>query len=419
MSGTGYSNAAVGFGSNVGYSTNGGNDTALFFDTPGNDTFYAYADYNQSGKPLAGMAGTGYSNAASGFVNNVAYSTNGGNDTAQFFDAPGSNTFYSYGDYNQSGKPLAGMSGTAYSNSASGFGASVGYATNGSNDTAMFFDAPGSNTFYAYADYNKSGKPSAEMSGTGYSNAAIGFGTNVGYATKGSSDTASFFDAPGNDAFYAYADYNNSGQTLAGMYGSGYSNMTQGFDTNVAYSVNGGSDTASFFDRPGNDTFYAYGDYNNGGQTLAGMYGSGYSNMAQGFGANTGYATSGGNDTALFFDAPGNDTFSSYADYNQSGRTLANMSGSGYSNSASGFGIIEAYSTNGGNDTANLFAAPGNNGLYTDLAIAQLYGTENGNNYSEEAWGFQTVNAIDEGGTNTKGQGPVNYQLNYLGNWNG
>ena len=95
------------------------------------------------------------------------------------------------------------------------------------------------------------------------------------------------------------------------------------------------------------------------------------------------------------------------------------MSGSGYSNSASGFGIIEAYSTNGGNDTANLFAAPGNNGLYTDLAIAQLYGTENGNNYSEEAWGFQTVNAIDEGGTNTKGQGPVNYQLNYLGNWNG
>ena len=30
-------------------------DTAQFFDSPGNDTFYAYADYNNSGQPLAGM----------------------------------------------------------------------------------------------------------------------------------------------------------------------------------------------------------------------------------------------------------------------------------------------------------------------------------------------------------------------------
>ena len=74
-----------------------------------------------------------------------------------------------------------------------------------------------------------------------------------------------FFDSPGNDTFYAYADYNNSGQQLAGMYGGyggGYSNSASGFGTNVGYSTNGGNDMAVFFDSPGNDTFYAYADYN-------------------------------------------------------------------------------------------------------------------------------------------------------------
>ena len=55
----------------------------------------------------------------------------------------------------------------------------------------------------------------------GYSNMAKGFGTNVGYATNGGSDTAAFFDSPGNDTYYAYADYNKSGKSLAGMFGSG------------------------------------------------------------------------------------------------------------------------------------------------------------------------------------------------------
>ena len=52
---------------------------------------------------------------------------------------------------------------------------------------------------------------------------------------------------------------------------------------------------------------------------------------------------------------------------------------------------IVGYSINGGNDTADLFGSSGNdNTLYTDAAIALLYG----NNYAEEASGFQVVNAI-------------------------
>ena len=248
----------------------------------------------------------------------------------------------------------------------------------------------------------------------------------MAFSTSGGSDTAAFFDSPGNDTFYAYADYNNSGQTLAGMYGSyaaipgGYTNSASGFGTNVAYSTNGGSDVAAFFDAPGSNTFYAYADYNSSGKPLAGMYGTvsggGYSNSASGFSTNIAYATNGGNDTAVFFDSPGNDSFYAYADYSNSGQTLAGMYGSGYTNSAKGFATMIGISSNGGSDTASLFDSPGDDTLYTDLAIASLYG--NDGDYAGQALGFAVVNAYGTaGGVNTEGQNPVNYQLNYFGTW--
>ena len=73
---------------------------------------------------------------------------------------------------------------------------------------------------------------------------------------------------------------------MYGSYGGGYTNSASGFATNVGYSINGGSDTAAFFDSPASDTFYSYADYDNSGQPLAGMYGSyggGYTNSASGF----------------------------------------------------------------------------------------------------------------------------------------
>ena len=418
-------------------------DLAELIDSPGNDTFYAYADYNGSGRPLAGMSGTGYSNMASGFGLNIGLAINGGSDTALFFDSPGNDTFYAYGGYNNGGRTLAGMYGSydgygAYYNAAAGFATNAGYSSGGS-DTASLLDAPGTtNTFSAYADYNGSGKPLAVMSGTGYSNTASGFSANIGYASTGSSDTASLFDSPGNDTFYAYADANGGGLPLAGMYGSygsfgAYYNTASGFSTNVGYS-SGGNDTASLFDSPGNDTFYAYADFNQSGRPLAAMYGSyagygQYSNMANGFATNVGYSTSGGSDTATFFDAAGNATFFAYADFNGSGRPLAGMNGSyigfgAYSNLAGGFGANLGSVTSGGNDTADLFGSSGNsssNALYTDAAIALLYGSDNSGNYAEEASGFQAVNAFAQGGTNTqtKGPDPLAYQLNLLGSWMG
>ena len=122
----------------------------------------------------------------------------------------------------RSGKPLAGMYGSlAYVISASGFATNIGYSANGGSDAAYLFASPATDTFTAYADYNNSGKPLAVMSGSfggGYSNSASGFRTTLAMATNGGSDTADSSIRRGTTRSYAYANYNNSGQPLAAMY---------------------------------------------------------------------------------------------------------------------------------------------------------------------------------------------------------
>ena len=345
-------------------------------------------------------------------------------DTAQFFDSLGNATFYAYADYNTSGEQFAEMVGSGYANSATGFGTNEAYSTSAVKDTAYFSDSPGNDTFYVYADYN-SGKPAAGMYGTygnytsGYANSATGFSTNVAYSTNGGSDTAYFYDSPGNDTYYAYADYNGTGKQAAGMYGSyggGFANSASGFGTNVGYSSNGGSDAAYFYDAAGSNTFYADADSNGSGQQSAGMYGTGYANSATGFATNIATATYGSGDTAYFEDAAGSNTFYAYANYLSSGQTYAGMNGSGYANLAKGFSTMIGTATYGTGDVVDLYDSRGNDALYTDAAIAQLYG----GNYSEQASDFSVVNAFGTmGGVNTHTAGPdaVSYQLRLDGTW--
>ncbi len=331
-------------------------DTAQFFDALGNATFYAYADYNTSGEQFAEMVGSGYANSATGFGTNEAYSTSSVKDTAVFSDSPGDDTFYAYAPGNTSGgsgKPSAGMYGTygnytsGYANSATGFSTNVAYSTNGGSDTAYFYDSPGNDTYYAYADYNGTGKQAAGMYGSyggGFANSASGFGTNVGYSSNGGSDAAYFYDAAGSNTFYADADYDGSGQQAAGMYGTGYANSATGFATNIATAIYGSGDTAYFEDAAGSNTFYAYANYLGGSQTLAGMNGSGYANLAKGFSTMIGTATYGTGDTADLYDSRGNDAL--YTD-----AAIAQLYGGNFSEQASGFAIVNAFATLGGVNT--------------------------------------------------------------------
>ncbi len=440
-----YADAATGFATNVGNSTHAGGDTAYFYDSPGNDTYYAHAD--SGGSPAAGMyggvsgtpgLGGGYANSASGFATNLAYSINGGSDTAYFFDSQGNATYYAYAGYGASGKPAAGMYGSygsvVYANAATGFGTNMGNSTHAGSDTAYFYDSQGGDTYYAYADYGASGKPAAGMygsyGGTAYANSASGFATNLATSTASSSDTAYFYDSQGGATYYAYGDYGASGKPAAGMYGSyggaAYANSAWGFGTNVGNSTAGTSDAAYFYDSPGNDTFYAYADYQGSGRQFAGMYGGvpgtpglggGYANSATGFDTNVGYST-GGSDAAYFSDASGTGTFYAYANHAASGQSLAGMYGSGFSNSAVGFATNVGSSTSG-SDTAYLYGPPsGSDTLLLDAAMAELYGSS----FEEQASGFGAVYA--EGGSgavNTYTQDAyfLDYALSLVGPWSG
>jgi hypothetical protein len=121
-----YNDSAQGFARNIATATsNGSSDIAKFYDSPGNDTFNTYGNYNNSNKPFASMndSTTTYANYAIGFGTNVAYSTSGGSDTAVF---NGNDLYY---QTTHGGKPMSGMIGTGYSNSASGFASNVKIAT--------------------------------------------------------------------------------------------------------------------------------------------------------------------------------------------------------------------------------------------------------------------------------------------------
>ena len=237
-----------------------------------------------------------------GEFTNYVFQGGGGSDTATLTGSPaGGNSALLY------------INGTGQLNNTSqDFAVSVSGMTsivaNGyAGDIAQFYTkkgVTGDNTYYAYADnaaYNSgaAAEPSAGMYGTGYSNVANGFSTNIGYSNH-AGDVAYFYGSTGSDTFYANADYNSSGVHTAGMLGSytgrgsvNYANAATGFATNVGNTLPNTSDTAYFYGAAGNDTYYAYAYAQNGNSVApsAGMFGSfggGYSNAATGFAINVG-----------------------------------------------------------------------------------------------------------------------------------
>ena len=278
-------------------------------------------------------------------------------------------------NYNSTGLPLAGCPGPATTNTATGFGTNVATTTSGSQrygcllrrarqQLVLFLRRlPGGTRYFG----------SWPAIGRHVRQRLFQLGQGICHehrlCDRRRHRYGRLLRFAGDDTFYAFADYEGSGKQLAGMlggYGGGYSDLAKGFGTNVAYATNGGTDLAAFFDSPDTDTFYAYADYNSGGQTLAGMYGL----------------------------------------------------GGGYTDSATGFQTVDGISSSGGSDTATLVTGSGSNTLYTDGAIAALFG--NDGSYAEQTFGFPTVTAngsAGEANTQITGATAPSYQLNLAGTW--
>ncbi|WP_197440559.1 S8 family serine peptidase [Polystyrenella longa] len=311
MTGTGYSNTINGINTVTAYSNNGGTDSVTFTDTVAGD--YFVSKYNQ-----AYMTTGDYRNTAVNFESGIATSSNGGSDRAWFYDSTGNDTLTMAGS-------TVNMTGTNFNNTANNFYRVDAYGDNGGTDTATFTDTSGNDRYYGDITYSY-------MSGTGYYNRVNNFDTVTVNATTGGTDRADFYGTDADESFTA------TGQA-ATLTGNGVTINLNGFDLVAANMTYGsGTDDATFNDIATKDYFKTYSD-------VSFMYGSGYENYAYGFDSVSGNSSNGGNDQVYMIDSSGDDTLTLSPN-------SATMTGTGFSNSATGFYRIDTYSNQGGTDTA-------------------------------------------------------------------
>ncbi len=159
---------------------------------------------------------------------------------------------------------------------------------------------------------------------------------------------------------------------------SGYSVDGIGAQTITVFGQNG--DTGQVYDTPGNDVYY--GIANSGF-----MVGSGQRLMLSGFGVIDAYTVNGGSDVAQLFDMPaGADTFIA-----QPGG--ASMQGSGYLNRASYFTSMFGFAS-GSNDTAQIYGTVSDDVLGSVPAYTIISSTR----YYAQATGFGNAYAFGNGG---------------------
>ncbi|MBA2113443.1 S8 family peptidase [Bremerella alba] len=257
MSSSGYKNEVTGARSVTARATHGGIDTAMLYDSSGNDYFIGRGTDSY-------MLTSNSSISTYGFERTNVYST-GGNDQAYLYDSKGNDTFVAYGSSSV-------LSGSGYTNTVYNYDRVSAIAMNGGNDTATFHDTAGNDVYIARGNH-------ATMYGASYYVLAQGFDRTSAISTKGGNDQAFFYDTVGNDAFY-------SRTVESSMAGQGFSNTARGFDRVNAIASAGGHDVAYLFDTQADDQLIARSNY-------ASLQGDNFSSYAAGFDVVNAYSTAG------------------------------------------------------------------------------------------------------------------------------
>ncbi|MFN3150589.1 S8 family serine peptidase [Bremerella sp.] len=261
MSSSGYKNEVTGARSVSARSIYGGIDTAMLYDSSGNDYYIGRGTDSY-------MLTSSSSIATYGFERTNVYST-GGNDQAYLYDSKGNDTFTSYGSSSV-------LSGSGFTNTVYNYDRVLAIAMNGGNDTATFHDTVGNDVYIARGNQ-------ATMYGAGYYVMAQGFDRTTAVSTKGGNDYAFFYDTRGNDTFY-------SRTVESSMAGQGYANTARGFDRVNAIASAGGHDVAYLFDTEADDKLIARSNY-------ASLQGDNFSSYAAGFDVVNAYSTKGSDKT--------------------------------------------------------------------------------------------------------------------------
>ncbi len=285
----------------------GGNDQVTMYDSLGNDTL----DFTPTS---AHLYGSGYDLLVRNASTVLAYSSGGG-DTANFTDSAGDDQFYGfYGS--------AGEVGAGYHNIAAGFQYVNAFSTGG-NDTAYFYDSPSNDWFLATPTWQRMLSVANQTQTNNFKNV-------YAYASAGGYDKTYLYDSVGADQFVGLAN-------SAVMSGANYSNTVVGFAL-VSANASGGNDSTFLHDSAGADTLYMTPTWS------AFMDGKVYYQVNN-FRNVTVFSYNGGKDTVNFTDSVGDDVLGG-------SRGAASLTGANFSNSAQGFGIVNA-TTSAGYDTAN------------------------------------------------------------------
>ena len=224
----------------------GAGDTVQFFDSAGNDQFFA-------DPTTAIFTGAGVTNVATGFTRVEAHSS-GGNDQARFEDSQYTDTFIAASTY-------AALIGPGFYNLAFGFDRTWAISGHGGRDTATLFDSAGNDRFV-------SRPTTATFAGAGWWNQADGFTAVTARAEFGGWDMSYFFDSAGDDTYVAGSNY-------AWMTSGGYRNLGVFFELMAGYATTG-NDVAQLSDSINNDTLELDGSW-------AKLIGVNFNSWANGF----------------------------------------------------------------------------------------------------------------------------------------
>jgi hypothetical protein len=400
LSGNNYSLTAASFAS-VSANGGGGSDSATFTGSSGADALTVTPG-------IALLTGSGFSLRVSSFAT-VTANGNGGSDTAtlngggsadaltatpatvtwsgsgfSLLTATNFGTLTADGGGGSDAATLTGSNGndtltaTPTSVTLSGPGFSLRAknfaevtANGGHSASATLTGAPGGNIFVGTPSYST-------LSGPGFSNTVVGFG-NISAGASTSGDSAYLIDGSGNATF-------RSTPSSGSLTGAGYSISTAGFGTVDARDLEPvPSDLATFADSPGGDLFVEDG-------TLKYSYlkvGTNFS-YVENFKAMQA-SSSGGDDLALLFGSPGDDTFSSPAPGNTTNSSVLAGPGGSFTNEVDGFLHVRAIANQGGKDTANVQGAPVPSVFRGAPGFSSLTPTSPG--YDLLFVGFFTINA--------------------------
>ena len=363
---------AKGFNKVTATATTSGSSTVVsLFGGSGNDTLTA----SPQSAVLADAAGT-YWLSTSGFAT-VRASGGTGTDTALLTDAAG-------GVFNATGTSAV-LSGTGYNITANNF-KSVQATAVGAYDVANLSGSSGTNSF-------SGSKGKSEFRGVNYDNIAKGFYSVVTSAATSGFNTAVLTDAAGSAALSISPQTTTLSDLSATKAASYQIKLASAFQVIQAYRTSLVSGSTATLTGATTATNLFTSTPSTGDATLAPAAGSAFREYVKGFSTIVANAAN-ASDMANLYDSAGNDTLTGTPTKSTMNLGLGTVK----IVTAAGFKTVNAYSRNGGTDTANVTGGAGAD-TATLRSTDALMAFQGGG--SVHAWFFAKYNLDGGGGSDT------------------